>query len=528
VSQRFYSTYQVADLLGTSATTVVAWARSGDLPHEYMPDGSVRISEDGLIGFLKRRGIDVTAILAKEILRYEAGKLLQEDQGDTPSRDEPAPLALPPSSDVRPARAGPDSPGLPPAGQEAAAVPEADARQQPVQPAVADEPVERPAETGEAVTQVAEAVLADAVSRRASHIHLQALPSGLSLRLRIDGVMCAKPNFHSRLPDGVAAGLVEEFKSMASLGPDVDAGSFTRCIEGKDVEFRLTCVDAATCPSIVIAIRPLTADAARLGGLGLAEADELSLRRLLASPHGLVLVSGPARAGLDAVLGALAGQAASMGHAVGWLGDPVRMRPGDAVRCPLSAGAAKALETLAAADTDVIVLERVPDADCVISAVAAAARGCLVLAGFARPGFHRVLAELFDAGPDPWTVASVLRAVVEVRTVRRLCDRCSTPAPAAGEAFDRLGLAAGELEGPFRAAVGCDDCGKTGYAGLTAVLSWLEGDGPAASMLRRGDIPAVLELAESRCRANAVRRAAIEKAREGLTSLEEVGRVFGG
>jgi len=102
MADRWYSTYQVADLLGTKAATVAQWAREGLFVVERLPDGTLQIPEKSLLEFLQRQGIDIEGVMAKTILRHEIAQRLQHRDGPA-ARVDSSPSPALPSNDTAPA-----------------------------------------------------------------------------------------------------------------------------------------------------------------------------------------------------------------------------------------------------------------------------------------------------------------------------------------------------------------------------------------------------------------------------------------
>lgn len=151
--ERLYSIQQTADLLGASPADVRQWIQSGALPAEQFA-GEVRVSEHGLVRFLKGRGIDLENVLSA---------VLEEDGAPAP------------------------------------------------------EPAEAPEAAVNVSTRLAEAILKDAVNRGAETISLEPRADTLTLKLRIGDRWREKPNFASRLPTGLGPLLVTQFRALARV-----------------------------------------------------------------------------------------------------------------------------------------------------------------------------------------------------------------------------------------------------------------------------------------------------------------------
>jgi len=206
--ERLYSTYQVADLLGTSPAEVAEWIERGWLPFRRSGNGPVRISARGLLNFLEQRGIDIRALVTAAELREEEQVYAQ-------------------------ASPGPALPVLP--APDRARTEGASGRQ-------------RSSSRGPA-WQVVEAVLDDAVARGAGDIHLELRGQRLTLLLQVDGVLREKPHFAARLPEGLGPEVMRAFKSLAGLEAQecrrVQEGGFVFDAGGLRRRFR-----AFTCPTL--------------------------------------------------------------------------------------------------------------------------------------------------------------------------------------------------------------------------------------------------------------------------------------
>jgi len=510
MAERLYSTYQVADLLGATPGQVVEWMQKGWLPFQRLADGPVRITQHGLVTFLKRQGIDIESVMAKSVMRQEQSRAAAlGDVGGGDSSGAERRLLIGSDSD---ASAEPDGTG----GQAG-------------EPALSDEvagaQAEVPADSHadaspQAAAQVALAILDDAVRRRATHVHLERLHGGLSLRLRIDGVLHEKLNFAARLPEAVAPALIEQFKSMAGPG----AAAFERTVQGRRVEFRIACLEALHGEKIVLRVGEMFPPAGELSRLRLCHEDAALIRRLAACPCGLVLLAGPVGTGRGRLLRAMAAELGKSKRSVAVVEDATEMEVDGVTYCPAGgASPGETIRSIAGADTDVILVEALQDAESMRAALDEAAGGRLVLAGVSADHAAQALEMVLETEAKPWALASTLRAILALRTVRRLCDECKVPAQQGAEPPAEFALSPGERHWT---AGKCEKCGKTGYAGLTVAGAVFEIDDDLAGLLRRGANDEVLKAAAGRAGPRAIRRAALEKARRGATTLEELARVF--
>jgi type II secretory ATPase GspE/PulE/Tfp pilus assembly ATPase PilB-like protein len=629
--ERLFTAYQVADLLDATPGAVVEWIQKGWLPVQRLPDGPLRISEEGLIRFLKQRGVDIEKIMAKVALRESQESRVtqaerealvapkpQEPAGRRDSRtvqradraateewvvaelnrEEKPELSAEPKTDatraersetpppepvatgvapgpteqqvkeIAPAAAttGDEQPVLP---EPAEAPPAAEAPGETIVPQPADEaevteelaaepsveaqepapeaPVplevsERPAappetpqpvEGAAAAAQLAEAVIRDALGRRASHIHLESVGEALSLRLRIDGVLHDKSNFKARLPRQLAAELLPHFMSLAGPSesqPRPQGSPFSMTLDGRQVGFHLSSCPTARGLRVVITMPEPATVPIGLSRLGLERPEETDLRRLLRQPCGLILLAGRPGPLQGEAMRAMITSVDFRGRSVVSIERAARRDVAGVTvalakpRDGLSFG--QALGAFAQQDADVIACEDLRDPEAAMAALEAAEAGKLVLAGINSPAAAEAIGMLFEMGLEPWPLASNLLAVVSFARVRILCPDCKTPAEPDGQLLEFLGLDPAQRNLGALAGQGCPRCSHTGYAGAMGLLSVMMVDGAIAQVVRTGATIEELNNAARRAGVKDLRQIGLDKVRAGLTSLEELARVL--
>ncbi|MCE5326322.1 MAG: hypothetical protein LLG01_07880 [Planctomycetaceae bacterium] len=462
---RLYTAYQVAELLGSPPQTVVEWMKKGVLSFQRMDDQSIRVSEKHLVEFLRRQGIDIGALMTQTAAR--------EKEASRPSHDSPPP--------ARPGHSS--APGIPGAAEAV--------------------PAELPA------AQVFDAILRKALVSRATELVLQPSAASLTLHLRIDAAMHAKNSFAQRLPHALVAELPRYLIEQARLdaaAPAVQTGRFVRSLDGQDVALELTAIPAPAGCTLICRLPAPTSAAAALADL-LAAEELATLRRLSHCGGGLILIAGTLRGGRDTLLAALAGDVPLEGALAFALGGPIN----GYIPCPAGAMAADLGEA------DIAVVAELTDAATAKSAFDLARGGALVLAGIAADtpaAAADILTETVGAG---WATASTLKAVVAVRSARRLCPHCRRRVehmPA------ELPVVLAELGSEAYVPVGCAQCANTGYAGRILLTDVTEISGQSAAALRQGSSPISQEHPP-------FIRAAIRRAAAGDTSVAELARVLG-
>lgn len=372
-------------------------------------------------------------------------------------------------------------------------------------------------------TQFVDRLLDAAQQFGASDIHLQPAPAGLELRLRIDGVLQPLGEF----PAGVAANIVARLKLLADLLTyRTDVPQEGRIRSAARVEMRVSSFPTLYGEKAVVRLFAggrLT----RLDDLSLPTEIAARLRELLTETSGAIIITGPAGSGKTttayACLRELAA-ASGPGRSIAALEDPIETAIPGVAQSQVNPAAgfdlATGLRSLMRQDPEVIFVGEIRDRATAEIAFQAALTGQLVMTTFHAPSAAGAISRLSDMGIEPYLLRSGVLAIVSQRLVRRLCD-CRQPIQ--NEAA-RLGLPA---ERAWR-AVGCDECGGTGYRGRTVLAEMFTADASelGRAILSKSDAATLERLAAAAGMVTRWQRgiAAIEA---GLTSPAEVRRVLG-
>ena len=547
MAERLFNAYQVADLLGLTPDEVALSLQRGEIPFQRLPEGHIRISESNLNRFLRKQGVDIAALFdqvrrrepAQEPSRAPAREAAREPLRE-PVRESPAPQAA-----ARPSRI------LPPGAADAQEnrrdahsmagwvsklygqhVTDAPAAQSPPEgPAPEAPPAQTPTPESpddvrpDAAAQVAQAILKDALARRAQAVLLELRGRELNLHLRIDGRLVAKDSFRARLPAALAPGVLEALRRLA--GDDGQTACVRRAFR-HHIQDRTLAMELWTCPTLagrrmVIRLGESEPPAATLGELGLPRQDELALERIAsARAGGMILLAGPQNSGLDRTLRALVGCARARSTDAAAVLD-VRGGRFDGL-CEIAAAsdrfAAEMIHFLDPQGLDVLAVPELVDEPCARAAMAAAQGGTLVLAGLTCSGAEEAMAILSGLAGG-WELCRSLRAILTQRTLGRLCS-CKRAAAPPGRSLDLLGLTASEMDFPVYRPGGCSRCNQSGYDGQIAIFGLCNFDSTLRASMRRGQGAAVVRQLAALEPKSTLRHRAMEALRQGQTSLEEL------
>ena len=388
-------------------------------------------------------------------------------------------------------------------------------------------------ESDNAIIQLANQIILEAVNRGASDIHIEpnGRRDGVKVRFRIDGECLSLPD----VPASHRSALVSRLKIMAHL--DISErrkpqdGKIRLRLKDRPVELRVATVPTVGGEDVVLRIlsasRPIP-----LAGLELAERNRRELERLVERPYGLVLCVGPTGSGKTTSLHSLLGHINRPGKKIWTAEDPVEItQPGlrqVQVRPRIGFGFGEALRAFLRADPDVIMVGEMRDRETAMTAVEASLTGHLVLSTLHTNSAPETVVRLIEMGLDPFSFGDALLGVLAQRLARRLCESCRSLEPATEASQEALRAALGSDPAADRvgrllwAAKGCDACRGTGYRGRTALHELLVADDELrAAMHGRAAADRVRELALAGGMTTLLQDGA-RKCLEGATDLHQV------
>lgn len=370
-----------------------------------------------------------------------------------------------------------------------------------------------------------------AITDRASDIHIEPGEHELRVRFRIDGVL----HEVMRSPRSVQSGVTSRLKIMA----DIDIaerrrpqdGRLSVVHSGRKIDLRVATLPTVWGEKVVMRILDNSTASLDLADLGFSEANHSRFATSYRKPYGMVLVTGPTGSGKSTTLYATLNIVSRPEINVITVEDPVEYRlPGiNQVQVNPKAGLtfAGALRSILRSDPDVVLLGEIRDKETATIAVEAALTGHLVLSTLHTNDAPSAITRLTEMGIEPFLVGSALDCVLAQRLARRLCRRCREPY----RPDERLLVTAGFPHVPgeplpvLHRPVGCSACSRTGYKGRLAlheVMTVTEGvERLAVDHASSSDI-ARLATSEGM---RSLREDGWDKVRAGLTSMEEILRV---
>jgi general secretion pathway protein E len=386
--------------------------------------------------------------------------------------------------------------------------------------------------SGAPVVRLVNRLIAEAVSRRASDIHIEPFEGRLRLRFRVDGMLTDV----EAPPLELHAGIVSRVKVMSGL--DIverrlaQDGRCNTSVEGREVDMRVSIVPTLHGEAVVLRILDRARAPLDLGRLGFADVNLKRLVEGLGHGSGVLLVTGPTGSGKTTTLYAALQRLNGPERKIVTVEDPVEYQlPGVnqiQVNPRIGLTFASVLRSVLRHDPDIIMVGEIRDVETARIAVQAALTGHLVLSTLHTNSAAGAVTRLIDMGVEPYLLTSALRCIVAQRLVRTLCPDCRYPAAETPDTLRSLGIMPDDLsEGRphvYRAK-GCSQCGGSGYLGRGSVAEVLPiGDTMRRLVLQHADATTLERTARAEGM-KTMREDGLAKALSGQTTIEEVLRV---
>ena len=374
-------------------------------------------------------------------------------------------------------------------------------------------------------------VLLDAIRRGASDIHFEPYEKTFRVRLRMDGVLREVAQPPVQLTGKIAARLkVMSRLDIAERRVPQDGRIKMRLSKTRAIDFRVS-----SCPTLYgekIVLRILDPSQAMLGidALGYEGFQKDLYMKHLAKPQGMILVTGPTGSGKTVSLYTGLNILNKEDTNISTAEDPAEINlPGvNQVNVNNKVGLtfAAALRAFLRQDPDVIMVGEIRDLETAEIAIKAAQTGHLVLSTLHTNDAPQTLTRMVDMGVKPYAIATSVSLVIAQRLARRLCQQCKQPLDVPAEALKKEGFQDADIVNGIRiyGPKGCSSC-TDGYKGRVGIYQVMEvNDGISHIIMAGGN---AMDIADQAIKDGVwdLRRAGLEKVRNGLTSLEEINSV---
>jgi type II secretion system protein E len=383
-------------------------------------------------------------------------------------------------------------------------------------------------------------IIAEAISDRATDIHVEPFEDELRIRYRIDGML-----YEAAIPPSIKrfqSAIISRVKIMADMNIAErrlpQDGKIKVRVQDKDFDLRVSTLPTPYGESISIRILSRDSDLISLDRLGLDEYHLKILRRMIQKPHGIIFVTGPTGSGKSTTLYAALTEINTVDKKIITVEDPIEYRiPGVTqvqVNAQIDLTFATVLRTMLRQDPDIIMVGETRDSETAQAAIRAALTGHLVFSTLHTNDAAGAVSRLIDMGIEPFLVASSVEGLIAQRLVRVLCPECKLPYTPPPEVVARLRVNKLDTTGAqLMRPSGCEKCRYTGFRGRSAIYEVIKLTEDLKQMVVAQRPSNEIKQAAVAAGMRTIREDGWIKVRAGLTTIDEVLRVtmedeFGG
>jgi type IV pilus assembly protein PilB len=382
------------------------------------------------------------------------------------------------------------------------------------------------------VVTLVNAILADAAKRRCSDIHIEPYEKIFRVRFRIDGVLQEIMSPPLRLKNA----LVSRLKVMAGL--DIAERRLTqdgriklKMGMGGELDVRVSILPTLFGEKVVMRLLDKSNLQLDMAKLGFDPQNLKDFHEAIHKPYGMILITGPTGSGKSTTLYSALSDLNKPDVNISTAEDPVEYNLVGInqvqVREQIGLNFAACLRSFLRQDPDIIMVGEIRDLETAQIAIKAALTGHLVLSTLHTNDCPATVDRLINMGTEPFLLTSSINIILAQRLVRKICDQCKEPIEIKPEVLINLGIDAAEVGAGFPTfhGRGCNNCGGTGYRGRLAVYEVMVMREELKEMILKAASAMELKREAVKLGMSTLRMSALQKVREGLTTVDETIRV---
>jgi len=385
------------------------------------------------------------------------------------------------------------------------------------------------------VIRLVDNLIAAAFELRASDVHVDPEEQQIRVRFRIDGVLHDNYIF----PKSLHSELITRIKILCGLRTDehqaAQDGRFKTHIAGHaGLDVRVSIAPTYFGENCVMRLLAEQSSSLSLESVGYSKANLTKLDRAMARPYGMILATGPTGSGKTTTLYAIVKKLNVPEVSIITIEDPIEysIHGIDQIQVNARTGLtfAQGLRFILRQDPNIIMVGEIRDSETASIAVNAAMTGHIVLTTLHTNDAATTLPRLLDLGIEPFLIASTISAIIGQRLVRLLCTECKVAKQLSDPELEALkNVLSEELLGDrrdFYTGVGCKKCDMSGFRGRIGIHEILEMNDEIREMIMKRSDSTEIKIAAVRAGMVPMLQDGFEKAVQGLTTIEEVLRVF--
>jgi type IV pilus assembly protein PilB len=382
------------------------------------------------------------------------------------------------------------------------------------------------------VIRLCNAILLNAIKRRASDIHIEPYEKKLRVRYRVDGVLIEEMTPPLKLKAAISSRIkIMSALDIAERRLPQDGRIKLKLGKGKEMDFRVSVLPTIWGEKLVLRLLDKTNLQLDMTKLGFDQKPLDDFKWAINQPYGMVLVTGPTGSGKTTTLYSALSELNQPDTNISTAEDPVEYNLMGInqvqMHDDIGLNFAASLRSFLRQDPDIIMVGEIRDFETAEIAVKAALTGHLVLSTLHTNDAPSTVSRLLNMGVEPFLVTASLNLVLAQRLARKICAACTTEIPFDAKAALQGGFSEAEVKQGFRMmkGSGCRECNNTGYRGRVALYEVMPFTDRLKELVLQGSSTAELKTEMIRLGISTLRMAGLAKVKLGVTTTEEVVRV---
>jgi type IV pilus assembly protein PilB len=381
------------------------------------------------------------------------------------------------------------------------------------------------------VVKLVNLILIDAIKKGASDIHIEPYEKDLRVRYRIDGVLYEMMKPPVKLKNAITSRIKIMSKlDIAERRLPQDGRIKLKLGKGREMDYRVSCLPCLFGEKIVLRLLDKGNLQLDMTKLGFEPAPLKDFKNAINRPYGMCLVTGPTGSGKTTTLYSALSELNKSTVNISTAEDPVEynLHGINQVQMQEDIGLnfASGLRSFLRQDPDIIMVGEIRDFETAEIAIKAALTGHMVLSTLHTNDAPSTVSRLLNMGIEPFLVTASLNLILAQRLARKICQECTVAADLPETALVEVQVSQQDI-GTFQPmkGAGCDTCSGTGYKGRIALYEVMVFQDELKEFVINGASAAELKAEAIRLGMQTLRRSAINKLKEGVTTSEEVTRV---
>ncbi len=377
------------------------------------------------------------------------------------------------------------------------------------------------------IVKLVNMLITRAVEGRASDIHMEPFENNVKVRYRIDGALTEI----ELLPKRIQSAVISRIKIMSRLNIAErrlpQDGRIKLRVSGRDIDLRVSTIPTIYGESIVMRILDRGTGLIVLDHLGFPESTLEKYEKVINTPYGMFLVTGPTGSGKTTTLYASLNKINSVDRKIITVEDPIEYQIDGInqiqIKPQIGLTFANGLRHIVRQDPDVIMVGEIRDIETAEIAIHSALTGHLVFSTLHTNDASGAVTRLLDMGIEGFLVSSSLIGVLAQRLVRVICSACKEPFNPPQEIVDKMELNEGGIT--IYHGTGCEECRGTGYRGRTGIFELMTVDGEIRQLIIEKASAGIIRKKSVMKGMEVLRDSGLQKVKQGVTTIEEVLRV---